>query len=162
MGSFFPGSDNLYFLTFSKMIYFNLKTIPILPSSNLVNYFSFYIHTSKSKTKCLLFCGRSGKIKYPECLQVCGESLPWVESADHLGHRLHQMTNMEKDCLRARARYVTTTSEVRKQLEFAYPEQTLQALQVLCTDAYGSMLWDLGSDTAEQYFKCRNTSVKLI
>ena len=29
------------------------------------------------------------------------------------------------------------------------------------TDAYGSMLWDLGSPTSEQFFKCWNTCVKL-
>ena len=33
---------------------------------------------------------------------------------------------------------------------------------MLCSDAYGSMLWNLGSPTAEQYFKCWNTSVKLV
>ena len=37
----------------------------------------------------------------------------------------------------------------------------MQAIQVLCTDAYGSMLWELGSDPAEQYFKSWNTCVKL-
>ena len=38
----------------------------------------------------------------------------------------------------------------------------MQAIQVLSTDAYGSMLWDLGSAQAEQYFKCWNTCVKLV
>ena len=28
-------------------------------------------------------------------------------------------------------------------------------------DAYGSMLWDLGSSSSEQFFKCWNTCVKL-
>ena len=51
---------------------------------------------------------------------------------------------MDKDCLRAKARYITKTQ------------------QVLCSDAYGSMLWNLGSDTAEQFFKCWNTAVKLV
>ena len=117
---------------------------------------------AKSKTKCLLFCGRSGNVKYPEPVQLGGKNLPWVESADHLGHTLHQMTSMDRDCLRARARYINKTVEVRDQLSFANPKQILQALQMLCTDAYGSMLWDLGSPTAEQFFKCWNTAVKLV
>ena len=35
-------------------------------------------------------------------------------------------------------------------------------VQILCCDGYGSMLWNLGSNPAEQYFKCWNTCVKLM
>ena len=38
----------------------------------------------------------------------------------------------------------------------------MNMVQILCTDAYGSMLWDLQSNPAEQYFKCWNTCVKLV
>ena len=117
---------------------------------------------SLSKTKCVYFCGRPGKVRYPDPVQLDGKDLPWVESADHLGHTLHQMTSMEKDCQRARAKYINKTVEIREQLSFAKPQQIMQAIQVLSTDAYGSMLWDLGSAQAEQYFKCWNTCVKLV
>ena len=117
---------------------------------------------SKSKTKCMYFCGRPGKVRYPEPVQLEGKDLPWVESADHLGHTLHQKTNMEKDCQRARARFIAKTVEIREQLSFAKPEQIMKAIQVLCTDAYGSMLWNLGSEKAEQFFKSWNTCVKLV
>ena len=50
-------------------------------------------------------------------------------------------------------------SNINEQLSFAQPEQVLQAVQLLCTDAYGSILWDLGSEKAEQFFKCWNTCV---
>ena len=116
---------------------------------------------AKSKTKCVYFCGRPGQVRYPEPVQLGGKDLPWVESADHLGHSLNQMTSMEKDCQRARATFIRKTIEVREQLSFAHPRQVMQAVQVLCTDAYGSMLWELGSDPAEQYFKSWNTCVKL-
>ena len=69
---------------------------------------------------------------------------------------------MEKDCQRARGKFISKTLEIREQLSFANPQQIMQAVQVLSTDAYGSMLWDLGSDKAEQYFKCWNTCVKLV
>ena len=117
---------------------------------------------SLSKTKCVYFCGRPGKVKYPDPVQLDGKDLPWVESADHLGHTLHQKTSMEKDCQRARGKFISKTLEIREQLSFANPQQIMQAVQVLSTDAYGSMLWDLGSDKAEQYFKCWNTCVKLV
>ena len=35
-------------------------------------------------------------------------------------------------------------------------------VQILCCDGYGSMLWNLRGNPAEQYFKCWNTCVKLI
>ena len=38
----------------------------------------------------------------------------------------------------------------------------MEAIQRLCTDAYGSMLWDLSSERAEQFFKSWNTCVKLV
>ena len=117
---------------------------------------------SLSKTKCVYFCGRPGKVRYPDPVQLDGKDLPWVESADHLGHKLHQMTSMEKDCQRARAKFIAKSLEVRNQLSFADPQIILLALQTFCSDAYGSMLWDLSSDSAESFFKCWNTNVKLV
>ena len=117
---------------------------------------------AKSKTKCIYFCRRPGKVQYPDPVQLGGAALPWVEGADHLGHRLHQMTNMSNDCQRARATYIRKTVEIREQLSFAHPVEILKALQVLSTDAYGSMVWDLSCDQAEQYFKSWNTCIKLV
>ena len=66
---------------------------------------------ARSKTKCLLFCGKSPRQRFPDPLQLNGEDLPWVEAADHLGHTLHQDTIMVKDCQRARARFIANYSE---------------------------------------------------
>ena len=115
-----------------------------------------------SKTKCIFFCGRSGKVKYPDPVKLDGQDLPWVESAVHLGHTLHQLTNMEKDCQKARARFIAKTVQLREELSFANPTQILKAVQILCSDAYGSMLWNLSSDSSEQFFKAWNTLVKLV
>ena len=45
--------------------------------------------------------------------------------------------------------------------DFASPEQKLTAIQTYCCSWYGSMLWDMYSDTAEQAFRSWNTTVKL-
>ena len=115
---------------------------------------------SKSKSKCIYFCGRLNGVKYPDQLVLNGKKLPWVTTADHLGHCLSQMTNMEKDCDRARAKFISKSTEVRDQLRFAQPFHILKAYEILCMDAYGSMLWDLQSSKAEQFFKSWNTAVK--
>ena len=117
---------------------------------------------AKSKTKCLYFCGRPGPVQYPDQVQLDGKDLPWVESADHLGHTLTQVTNMEKDSQRARGKFISKTIEIREELCFAHPEQIMQAVQLLCTDGYGSMLWKLRSPGAESFFKSWNTCVKLV
>ena len=91
-----------------------------------------------------------------------GKDLPWVESADHLGHTLNQQVTMEKDCLRARAKFIDKSSDLRDKLHHANEVNVIRAIQLLCSDAYGSMLWDLSSDYAEQYFKSWNTMVKLV
>ena len=118
---------------------------------------------AKSKSKCLYFCGRKGRrVTYPAPLILNGKELPWVESADHLGHRLHQLCNMDADSQRARGKFISSTIEVREKLSFARPEHIMNAIQIYCTDAYGSMLWDLGNTTSEQYFKSWNTCVKMV
>ena len=117
---------------------------------------------TKSKTKCMHFCGLAGNVKYPAPVQLCGKDLPWVESGDHLGHSLHQLCNMDQDCRRARGKFIERSVDIREQFKFVRPDQVLQAVQVLCTDAYGSMLWRLDSGVAEQFFKCWNTCVKLV
>ena len=66
------------------------------------------------------------------------------------------------DYHRARAKFIAKSVDTREQFYFAKPQQKLKMVQVLCCDGYGSMLWDLKENSAEQNFKCWNTSVKLI
>ena len=69
---------------------------------------------------------------------------------------------MEKDCQKARARFIGKTVKLREDLSFAHPVQILKAVQILCSDAYVSMLWNLSSDVSEQFFKAWNTTAKLV
>ena len=115
-----------------------------------------------SKTKCMYFCGRSNNVQYPAPVQLDGKDLPWVDHAEHLGHTLHQSVTMDMDCHRARAKFIDKSVHTREQFYFAQPQQQLKMIQILCCDGYGSMLWDLKGNTAEQFFKSWNTCVKLI
>ena len=69
---------------------------------------------------------------------------------------------MDRDCHRARAKFIDKSVDVREQFFFALPAQKLKMVQILCCDGYGSMLWNLRGNPAEQYFKSWNTCVKLI
>ena len=69
---------------------------------------------------------------------------------------------MKKDCQRSRARYIDKTLQIMEELNLASADQILTAFQVLCSDAYDSMLWKLSSTGSEQFSKCLNTGVKLV
>ena len=60
-----------------------------------------------------------------------------------------------------RATYIDESVEVRETFGFASPNKVLQAFKLYVGSHYGSMLWDLGSDLASQYYTAWNTCVKL-
>ena len=124
--------------------------------------FSTDPNPSKSKSKCIFMTGtRLRHVKKPAHLKLYGVDLPWVESATHLGHELHQDCNMNYDSKCKRARFIDNSTAVREMFKFATPGQVLHAVQVFCCDMYGSMLWDLFGDQAGQFYRCWNTCVKL-
>ena len=52
--------------------------------------------------------------------------------------------------------------QLREDLNFAHPVQILKAVQILCFDGYGSMVWNLSFDVSEQFCKDWKTTVKLV
>ena len=51
--------------------------------------------------------------------------------------------------------------EVRETFGFGSPSEVLRAVKLYVGSHYGSMLWELGSDMATQYFNAWKTCVKL-
>ena len=117
---------------------------------------------SKSKTKCMFFCGQQHGVRYPDPIMLDGKILPWVTTAEHLGHTLHQSGSMDQDCKVQRAQFIQKSIDVREKLHFAKPDIVMKAVRVYCSDSYGSMLWKLRSESSESFFKCWNTCVKLV
>ena len=115
----------------------------------------------KSKTKCIYMCGKIRNVEYPASLQLYGVDLPWVTSAVHLGHELHQLGNMEHDAKVRRAVFIENSTNIREMFGFAHPAQVLQAVNVYSAHFYGSMLWNLYGTGASQVFRSWNTCVKL-
>ena len=107
---------------------------------------------AKSKSKCLWFNGKPSA-NYPAPLQLNGRSLPWVRTATHLGHELRQECTMEHDTWCARAKYIDKSISVRDMFEFDRPAEVLSANATYCSDFYGSNLWDLYGNRAEQCYR---------
>ena len=123
--------------------------------------FSTDPNPSKSKSKCIYFTGKQRNVKLPDPLQLFGEQLPWVNSAEHLGHTLHKDCTMDMDARRKRAQFIDKSSDIRDTFKFAHPKQIIKAVQVYASDAYGFMLYDLSSQASQSYLKSWNTFVKL-
>ena len=97
----------------------------------------------------------------PAPLMLAGRELPWVQSATHLGHELHESGNMDHDARIKRAEFIDKSVEVRESFKFASPVEILRALKIYCSSFYGSMLWDLTGEGASQVFNAWTTAVKL-
>ena len=86
--------------------------------------FSTDPNPAKSKSKCIYFTGKARNVSLPAPLQLFGEDLPWVDSAEHLGPTL------SKDCTRdqdqdthcKRAQFIDRTCDMRDTFYFAHPE----------------------------------------
>ena len=115
----------------------------------------------KSKSKCIFVCGKYKKVQKPAPLMLNGKELPWVESAVHLGHVLHESGSMDQDIKAKRATFIADSTECRETFGFASPVEVLRAVKVYIGSHYGSNLWQLDSPIAEQYFSAWRTCVKL-
>ena len=51
----------------------------------------------QSKSKLLFVCGHQVGLPKPAPLMLCGRPLPFVASASHLGHEIHESGNMSHD-----------------------------------------------------------------
>ena len=124
--------------------------------------FSTDPNPSKSKTKCIFVCGRRRDLAKPAPLTLYGKELPWVATATHLGHELHESGTMNHDVTVKRAEYISKSTEVRETFSFASPVEVLRSLKVFVGDMYGSNLWQLSSDMAKQVYHAWDTNIKLV
>ena len=94
-------------------------------------------------------------------LVLDGKELPWVESALHLGHVLHESGSMDQDVKVKRATFIEESTKVRETFEFASPTEVLRAVKVYVGSHYGSNRWQLDSHMSKQYFSAWRTCLKL-
>ena len=116
----------------------------------------------KSKSKAMYVVGekRTGLPK-PEPLILCGKPLPWVETAEHLGHTLSSDGTMKQDIREKRAEFIDKAVKVRETFSYSHPEQIVDAVDKYCTTFYSSNLWDLHSKEAETVYSTWRTNLKL-
>ena len=74
--------------------------------------------------------GNNKNAKKPAPLYLCGRNLPWVKSATHLGHELHENETMEHDASIKRAAFIKEPVELREIFHFAGPVEVLTAMKI--------------------------------
>ena len=115
--------------------------------------FSTHEDPAKSKCKLIYVCGRQAGLAKPAPLLLCGRPLPWVSTATHLGHEIHESGEMSHDITVKRAILIGKSCEVRDSFAFAAPSSVLRALQVYCSSYYGSLAgWDLEGAEAQKFY----------
>ena len=71
--------------------------------------FSTDPNPKKCKTKCIAFMKKKRELP---SIQLCGNSLPWVASGNHLGNTIeNKIDGMKHDILVKRAKYITKNNE---------------------------------------------------
>ena len=122
--------------------------------------FSTHPEPEKSKTKCIFMSGHMKSSK-PVNLRLYGVDLPFVKSANHLGHQLSESCTMDLDIRTRKARFIGDSTDVREMFSFAQPNQIITAVKTYCCSMHNCMTWPLYSDMARQFYNCWNTCVKL-
>ena len=108
---------------------------------------------AKSKSKLIFVCGRSPGLTKPGPLLLCGRPLPWVSTASHLGHKLHESGDLRHDVIVKQAVLISKSVEVHDSFTFASPPSVLKALQVYCSSYYGSLAgWELEEVKAQKFY----------
>ena len=64
----------------------------------------------------------------PINFQLCGEILPWLERAEHLGHTLHSDGTMKQDIREKSAQFIDSAVKMRETFSTAYPPPQLYAI----------------------------------
>ena len=100
----------------------------------------------------MCFCGKKEDAQKPVPLFLYGKELPWVATATHLGHELHDGGSMSYDIKCKGNGFISKSSEVRESFSFAHPTVIIRTIGLYCSDYYGAMLMNFQSREAEPLF----------
>ena len=114
----------------------------------------------KCKTKCLAFLQKTRPL--PSMI-LCGNPLPWVSSAKHLGITIsNKMDGMKTDILIKRASYIDKNNEILQEFGFSHPNTKIKINSIYNSHLTGSCLWDLFGREAVMMENTWNVSMRLM
>ena len=152
MGAFLYSDDQLLLAPNRRAMELMLEEVERFAAVSNIQ-FSTDPDPSKSKSKLIFVCGHQTGLAKPAPLMLCGQPLPWVAAATHLGHELHETGEMRHDATVKRAILIGKSVDVRDSFSFADPSSVLRALNIYCSSYYGSLAgWDLDGPEAHKFY----------
>ena len=152
MGAFLYSDDQLLIAPNRRAMELMLAVVEQFAAESNIQ-FSTDPDPAKSKCKLVFVCGHQLGLAKPAPLLLCGRPLPYVQTATHLGHEIHESGEMRHDTTVKRAILIGKTVEVRDSFSFASPPSVLRALEVYCSSYYGSLAgWDLEGAEAQKFY----------
>ena len=115
---------------------------------------------NKCKTKCLAFQQKDRPLPP---LYLCGDPLPWVSSAKHLGITIeNRIDGMKKDTLIKRADFIKKNNEIIQEFHFSHPETRIKINSIYNSHFTGSCLWNLFGREAVMVENSWNVAMRLM
>ena len=122
---------------------------------------------AKSKTKCMFF-SRMRSSDQIHNVKLNGDTLPWVDTAKHLGNYLSTKLNSsfcspetKTDIRCKRAIFFSNVHQVFQQFGSYEPKLIIKLISIYSTALYGSALWQLDSEEHFRLNRSWNTACPL-
>ena len=119
--------------------------------------FSTDCDPAKSKTKCIHFSKKQIDLA---SITLNGNSLPWVESASHVGNLLERDNSFNKDVRMKKGNFIGKVHSLLQEFSFANPMIKMKMISVYATSFYGSSLWNLFSGQCARLYTGWNNAVR--
>ena len=119
--------------------------------------FSTHDDPVKSKTKCIHFSRK--KIDLAK-IQLNGNSLPWVDSAKHVGNVLERNNSFSKDIKMKRGSFIGRVHSIFQEFHFANPIVKMKMISLYASSFYGSSLWNFFGGKCDRMYAAWNNAVR--
>ena len=94
---------------------------------------------------------------------MCGNNLPWVDSAKHVGNKItDEINGMKQDMREKRARYIQKNNEIIQEFYFAHPRTKFKINSIWNCHFSGCQIWDLFCRESEMIEASYNQSFKIM
>ena len=115
---------------------------------------------NKCKTKCLAYLQKNRSLPP---MYLCGNPLPWVSSAKHLGITLeNKIDGLKKEILIKRADFIKKNNEIIQEFHFSHPETKIKINSIYNSHFTGSSLWNLFCREAVMVENSWNVAMRLM
>ena len=122
--------------------------------------FSTDVNPVKCKTKCISFMKKPKPLKD---MELCGNTLPWVNDFKHLGNNIsNQYGFTDHDINIKRAVCANKNIEINQEFHFASSDTKFKINQIYNSHYTGSPIWNLFNAEALQFESTYNRSVKIM